>query len=96
MKRFYNASSLFTVLMTAATLAVGPVMAQERTLVIVQSEAPVTMEACNGNNTANGRILRNNIYEPLTTISHLGGEVLPRLATSWKRVDDLTWRFHLR
>ncbi|HTN64432.1 MAG TPA: ABC transporter substrate-binding protein, partial [Devosia sp.] len=47
-------------------------------------------------NTANGRILRNNIYEPLTTISHLGGEVLPRLATSWKRVDDLTWRFHLR
>ena len=24
------------------------------------------------------------------------GADLPRLATSWERIDDLTWRFHLR
>ena len=82
--------------LTFGALASTALGAEDGTLVIVQSEAPVAMEACNGNNTANGRILRNNIYEPLTVISPAGGEVLPRLATSWERTGDLVWRFHLR
>lgn len=74
----------------------GPAFAQDRTLVVVLPETPVTMEACNGNNTANGRVIRINIYEPLTVVSATTGEVEPRLAVSWERTDDLTWRFHLR
>ena len=90
-----SAGLVFSAALCAAAPRFGA-QAQDRTLVVVLSEAPVAMEACNGNNTANGRILRNNIYEPLTVISPKGGEVLPRLATSWTRLDDLTWRFKLR
>ena len=35
------------------------------------------------------------MFEGLTHLSQ-EGEVLPRLATSWQRVDDLTWQFELR
>lgn len=54
---------------TAAGLFAGPGLAQDRTLVVVLPEAPVTMEACMGNNTVNGRVTRINIYEPLTVVS---------------------------
>jgi len=81
---------------TAAGLFAGHGFAQDRTLVVVLPEAPVTMEACMGNNTVNGRVIRINIYEPLTVVSDTTGQVEPRLATSWERLDDLTWRFHLR
>lgn len=96
MKGIYKAWGVVAAALVTAAVPLGGALAQDRTLVIVQSEAPVAMEACNGNNTANGRILRNNIFEPLTVISPKGGEVLPRLATSWERTDSLTWRFHLR
>ena len=74
----------------------GPAFSQEKTLVVVLPEAPVTMEACNANNTPNGRVTRINIYEPLTVVSETDGTVEPRLATSWEQIDPLTWRFHLR
>src|SRR5690606_12334659 len=80
----------------AAGLQAGTALGQDSTLVVVLPEAPVILDACNGNNPANGRITRINIYEPLTVVSPAGGEVEPRLATSWERVDDLTWRFDLR
>ncbi len=35
------------------------------------------------------------MFEGLTHLS-ADGEVLPRLATSWQRIDDLTWQFDLR
>ena len=80
-----------------ATIAMsGAALAQDSTLVVVLPEAPVNMDACNGNNTANGRVTRINIYEPLTVVSIDDGSIEPRLATSWERVDDLTWRFTLR
>lgn len=80
----------------ALAFAASPAPAQDNTLVVVLPEAPVVMEACMGNNTVNGRVTRINIYEPLTVVDPSSGAVVPRLATSWERVDDLTWRFHLR
>lgn len=80
----------------ALSLQAGAALGQDNTLVVVLPEAPVIFDACNANNTANGRITRINIYEPLTVVSPEGGEVEPRLATSWERLDDLTWRFALR
>jgi ABC-type transport system substrate-binding protein len=84
--------------LTAVALAAAavPAYAQNNALVVVLPEAPVAVEACNGNNTANGRVIRINIYEPLTVVSETTGQVEPRLATSWERTGDLTWRFHLR
>lgn len=35
------------------------------------------------------------IYDSLVNVSD-NGEVLPRLATSWEQVDELTWKFTLR
>ena len=67
---------------TAAGLFAGHGFAQDKTLVVVLPEAPVTMEACMGNNTVNGRVIRINIYEPLTVVSDTTGQVEARLATS--------------
>jgi len=47
------------------------------------------------NNEPNNRALLNNIYEPLVkTDKNL--KIVPGLALSWGRTDDLTWEFKLR
>jgi peptide/nickel transport system substrate-binding protein len=80
----------------AALLMTGAATAQDKVLVVVLPEAPVNLDACNANNTANGRLTRINIYEPLTVVSIDDGSIQPRLATSWEQVDPLTWVFKLR
>jgi peptide/nickel transport system substrate-binding protein len=37
-----------------------------------------------------------NIFDPLVQKVGPEGEFAPGLATSWERIDQLTWRFHLR
>ncbi len=39
---------------------------------------PSILDACNGNNTPNGRIIRINIYEPLAVVSVKDGSIEPR------------------
>ena len=43
-----------------------------------------------------GRINRQNVVETLTEIDPQDGSIKPRLATSWQKVNDTTWRFNLR
>jgi peptide/nickel transport system substrate-binding protein len=42
------------------------------------------------------RVLTTNIYENLVSLSPDGKDILPQLATSWDRVDDMTYEFQLR
>lgn len=42
-----------------------------------------------------GMVMMRQIYDTLIDFGP-NGEFIPRLATSWEQLDDLTWRFHLR
>jgi len=101
-----NARSLLRVLQwplytaAAAVIAVGatagPAMAQGKTVTIVLSEEPEGLDGCNSNRSTVGRVAKQNIVETLTEIDPKDGSITPRLAVSWEKIDEKTWRFKLR
>ncbi|MCB1741080.1 MAG: peptide ABC transporter substrate-binding protein [Gammaproteobacteria bacterium] len=70
--------------------------AEDRSITVVLTEELSDFDICNTMRSTNGRVLRTNIGESLTRIDPKDGSVTPWLATSWERMDDRTWRFHLR
>lgn len=70
--------------------------AQDGTVTVVLPDEPATLEGCMAMDNAIGRVNLGNIVEALTVRDTDTGELKPQLATSWTRVDDLTWRFELR
>jgi len=74
----------------AATAATGKIVT------VVLSEEPEGLDGCNSNRSTVGRVAKQNIVETLTEINPKDGSITPRLATSWKKVNDKTWRFTLR
>jgi peptide/nickel transport system substrate-binding protein len=89
-------------LYAAALVALGvsgtaaPALAQDKTVTVVLSEEPEGLDGCNSNRSTVGRVVKQNIVETLTEIDPKDGTITPRLATSWEKVDDKTWRFKLR
>jgi len=79
-------------------LAAGGALAQDKgkSITVVLTEEPASLDACNSSVSSNGRVIHNNIGEGLTASDYKTGAVIPRLATSWKQVDNLTWQFKLR
>ncbi|GGA86047.1 ABC transporter substrate-binding protein [Brucella endophytica] len=63
---------------------------------IVLPEEPSNLEPCGTIITSVGQILSQNVTEPLTVIDAATGQPMPKLATEWTRIDDLTWRLKLR
>lgn len=55
-----------------------------------------SLDACDTQPAQNANIARGNIYESLTHVSPVDGNVEPLLALSWEQIDDLTWEFKLR
>jgi len=80
----------------AAALFVSAAGAQERSVTIVLSDDPTTLEPCFAMSDSVGRVTLHNVVEPLVQRDPTTGELLPGLATDWEQVDDLTWRFKLR
>ena len=78
--------------------AASPALAQTggKGITIVLPEQPSNLEPCGSILTDVGQVLNQNITEPLTVINPENGTPQPKLATKWERVDDTTWRFHLR
>lgn len=74
----------------------GSVLAQNRSITIVLIEEPNLLDPCMSSQSAVGRVVKQNIAETLTFIDPKDGSVTPRLATSWEKVDESTWRFKLR
>ena len=70
--------------------------AQDRTVTVVLPDEPETLEACQAMSNSVGRVNLGNLVEALTVRDTDTGELKPQLATSWERIDDLTWRFELR
>jgi len=77
-------------------LTAGAAMAQNKTVTVVLSEEPEGLDGCNSNRSTVGRVVKQNIVETLTEINPKDGSITPRLALSWEKVNDKTWRFKLR
>ncbi|AEI03085.1 bacterial extracellular solute-binding protein [Afipia carboxidovorans OM5] len=63
---------------------------------IVLETQPDQLDPCQSSKSQVGKVIKQNVVETLTEISPENGKITPRLATEWKQVDDLTWRFKLR
>ena len=84
------------VLLGLALVAPGQAVAQNKNIVIVLSGEPDSLDGCNASRSVTGRVVKQNINETLVEIDPKDGALKPRLATSWEKVNDTTWRFKLR
>ena len=89
-----TASALAAVALFAADA--GAQGAKGNNVVIVLPEEVTGLDGCNMDSSFVGRVVKQNITETITEIDTADGSVKPRLATSWEKVDDKTWRFKLR
>jgi peptide/nickel transport system substrate-binding protein len=80
---------------TMALIAPGVALAQ-RTITIVIPEEPDSLDNCNSQRSAVGRVIRQNVNETLIDLDPNDSSLKPRLATSWKQLNATTWRFTLR
>lgn len=94
--RSWHAAVLASALV--ATAVGGPALAQDgdRSVTIVLSVEPSTLEPCEAMSDAIGRVTLHNVVEPLVQRHPGTGQLEPGLATDWEQVDELTWRFDLR
>ncbi|CDM61031.1 MULTISPECIES: ABC transporter substrate-binding protein [Rhizobium] len=79
-----------------AVLLSGAAYAVEGEVKIVLPEQPANLDPCRSIRSDIGRIINSNITETLTVIEPEKGTVAPWLADKWERVNDLTWRVHLK
>lgn len=89
---------LYALTLAAAFAVSTATQAQDasKTVTVVMSEEPEGLDGCNSNRSTVGRVAKQNIVETLTEIDPKDGSITPRLATSWSKINDTTWRFELR
>ena len=100
----FYASKGFASLATASAVALigltlftpNQATAQNKIVTIILPEEPDALDNCSTNRSAVGRVLKQNINETLTELDVNDGSIKPRLATSWEKINDTTWRFKLR
>ena len=85
---------------TATIMAFGslfsPAYSAGKDITIVIAEEPDIVDPCEATRSVVGKIVKQNVTETLTEINPADGSVTPRLATSWKQTDNLTWEFNIR
>ena len=69
---------------------------KNNSVTIVLVEQPDIVAPCEATRSNVGKIIKQNVIETLVEINPADGSIKPRLATSWKQIDDLTWQFELR
>lgn len=75
----------------------APAIAQDgRAITVVTAEEPVDLDPGNTDYRDIAQITKLNILEPLIWQDIRDSTLKPRLATSWEKTGDLTWRFALR
>ncbi|MGA6155294.1 ABC transporter substrate-binding protein [Stenotrophomonas sp. NPDC087984] len=70
--------------------------ADGRTLRVVLTQEPPTLEPCESSLTATGVVVRSNITEPLVERDPTSGKLEPLLATGWRQTRPTTWTFDIR
>jgi len=93
--RAIAASAALLAMMLAQPAAAQNQPAAKWVTVVMPAEPP-DLDGCDSSSTIQGTVLRQNIVETLIQKTAAQGELQPRLATSWERVDDSTWRVKLR
>jgi len=83
-----------------AVLAPGQARAQakvtDKWITVILPGEPHDIEGCDGSRSVQGRVVKFNVVESLIQKNPADGVLKPRLATSWKQIDPLTWEFKLR
>ena len=88
-------SILKKLILAAGLMFLGFIPAQaQRNLTIGAQSAPSGMDPHYHSSNPNNAILRQ-IFETLVDFD-TSGRLVPRLAESWRAIDDLTWEFRLR
>jgi peptide/nickel transport system substrate-binding protein len=100
-RRLFASSSwtlLTAVLTIVFALCVGPAKAapEPGVVTIVLDVEPRSLDPGELISMFPGQVMMKNILEPLTVMNPADSSLIPRLATSWKRVDANTWHFVLR
>ncbi|MCK4309329.1 MAG: ABC transporter substrate-binding protein [Candidatus Atribacteria bacterium] len=85
---------LFLVLGLIMTAFIGGIAAGKDSIKLAVAFPPSTMNPHGANVDCNLSVM-GNIFEGLL-YRNAEGKILPGLATSWERIDELTWRFTLR
>ncbi|MDT0543540.1 ABC transporter substrate-binding protein [Streptomyces lonegramiae] len=70
--------------------------ADGRTLRVVLTQEPPTLEPCESSTTATGVVVRSNITEPLIERDPTSGKLEPLLSTGWRQTKPTTWTFDIR
>lgn len=83
------------VIMTPSALSSQAWSAPTDVTIVLETQ-PDQLDPCQSSKSQVGKVIKQNVVETLTEISPENGKITPRLATEWKQVDDLTWRFKLR
>lgn len=86
----------FAVLATTAMASLAHAQPTDRGITVVLAVELDSLDACDTQPAQNANIARGNIYESLTHVSPVDGNVEPLLALTWEQIDDLTWEFKLR
>ena len=93
------AAVLPTFLMAAAlsSQALAQAAPNDKWVTVVVATEPTDLDGCQSRRDFQGRVVKQNVVETLVQTDPKNNYALrPRLATSWERVDDRTWRFKLR
>ena len=87
---------LVVAVLTSLMLSLGTVAyANSSELIVGIDAAPETMDP-RGSLADSNMMWMGNIFDALVQLVGPEGEFAPGLATSWEKIDQLTWRIHLR
>jgi peptide/nickel transport system substrate-binding protein len=80
--------------LTAATAALA--QGQDKPFTVVLAVEPDSVDPCDTQTAQNANVVRGNVFESLTHVSPVNGQVEPMLAESWKHVSEKVWEFKLK
>jgi peptide/nickel transport system substrate-binding protein len=96
--RSLSGSTLLLVLTTLFTPCIGPAHAatEPGAITIALLRQPDNLDPGNTIVSDIGKVLLKNVVETLTEINPDDSSIIPKLATSWRQINQNTWQFSLR
>ncbi|HBH30435.1 MAG TPA: hypothetical protein DDX81_00785, partial [Desulfofustis sp.] len=87
---------LFVVPLLTLALAALPALALAKAELVIATDAPPKSMNPHAYSSDANLSYMSNFFDGLLQRKAPEGALVPALATSWERVDDLTWKFDLR
>ncbi|PVE21215.1 ABC transporter substrate-binding protein [Microvirga sp. KLBC 81] len=80
--------------LTTATTALA--QGRDKPFTVVLAVEPDSLDPCDTQTAQNANVVRGNVFESLTHVSPVTGQVEPMLVESWKHVSEKVWEFKLK